>query len=80
MLFAAAHEFSFKTLATTLGDSLKKIAARLERKEEERDVPEGNDEEDEEEEDEEEEEDDKHGKNKKTKKSHSPEPEQSAKK
>jgi hypothetical protein len=81
LLFAAAHEFSFKTLATALGDSLKKIAARLERKEEERDVPEGNDEEDEEEEDEEEEEeDDKHEKNKKTKKSHSPEPEQSAKK
>ncbi len=74
MFSTAAHEFTIKTLSTSLNNSLKKIADRLGSKEdeEERDK--------EEEEDEEEEEDDEQGKNKKNKKSHSPDPEQSAKK
>ncbi len=68
MFFTAAREFSFRTLAASLGNLLKKIAARLERKEEEG-----------EEDDEEEEEDDEQGKNKKNKIAHT-EPDESAKK
>ncbi len=79
MLSAAAHEFSFKTLAASLGDSLKKIAARLERKEEEGDVSEENDDEEEEKEEEEEEEEEKRKKmNKKNKTAHT-DPDESAK-
>ncbi len=76
MLSAAAHEFSFKTLAASLDDSLKKIAARLERKEEEGDVSE--DEEKEEEEDDEKEEEKRKKMNKKNKTAHT-DPDESAK-
>ncbi len=68
MFSTAAHEFSFRTLAASLGDSLKKIAARLSSKEDE-----------DEEEEYEEEEEDVQGR-KKNKRSHSPDPDQSAKK
>ncbi len=56
MLSTAAHEFAIKTLTSTLGASLKKIAAQLGLKEEERedegeeDGEDGEDEEGEEEE------------------------------
>ncbi len=74
MFSTVAHEFTIKTLSISLKQSLKKIADRLSSKEDE-------DERDEEEEEEEEEEDEQgKKKNKKNKRSHSPDPEQSAKK
>ncbi len=81
MFSTAAHEFTIKTLSTSLNHSLKKIADRLGSKEDDDE----RDEEEEYEEEEEEEEDDEQGKkkNKKSKKNktlHSPDPEESAKK
>jgi hypothetical protein len=49
----AANEHAFRTLAATLGDSLKKIADRLGMKEERNDEEEGEEEEEEEDEEEE---------------------------
>jgi hypothetical protein len=66
----AAHEFAFRTLTESLGNSLKKIATRLIPKE---------DENEEEEEEYEEEEENVQGR-KKNKRSRSPDPGQSAKK
>ncbi len=86
MLSAAAHEFAFKTLAASLGDSLKKIAARVGMKEEEREDEEEGDvsedeekEEEDEEEEEEEEEEEKRKKNIKKNKTSQPVPDESAK-
>ncbi len=77
MFFTAAHEFTIKTFSTSLSMSLKKIADRLGSNEDEEEGDDDNDEEEEDEEDEEEE-DVEQGKNRK--RSHSPVPEQSAKK
>ncbi len=70
---AAAHEFAFRTLAESLGNSLKKIATRFVAKKDE------NEEEEEEHEEEEEEEENVQGR-KKNKRSRSPDPGPSAKK
>ncbi len=82
MFSSAANEFAFKTLATSLSDSLKKIADRLGKKEEREDEEEGEedseDEEKEEDYDEEEEEEKKKENMKKIKTSH-PDQDESAK-
>ncbi len=77
MFSLAANEHAFRTLATSLGDSLQRIADRLGMKEERDDEEEG-EEEEEEDSDEKEEDDEEEKKNKKNKTTHTA-PDESAK-